>query len=336
MSDYVFHGGMIRIIATIFCALLAMPAFADKVRVNLGFWPGELQPEQENRLLKDDLIAGASVGRLDLEWTNKETYTIYPLGVQYMMDGIGPGTLIIGGNYIRYSPAYKFNALTLGPSIGIINLQNFKNSDWEAEAGYQLALLDKKLLVTPKFGARWHFQEYDYDELTIGVGSYAKSFDSPFRANAKGTYVGSGVQYYVTPELSILGEYIMSTPFFGNVSGAMTDKRNTVGVVASVPYIQIERANAGYEVEIKRWMLGVQYDVMPQLHIQAGLRQEIQTAKYTGYFNLPILITGTSVATISPTLSTVGEIITDKLFWEAAETQKKGFVFIGASYDVNL
>lgn len=324
---------MKKAIAAILCTLLATPVLADKVRLNAGFWPGNLEPELEQRLFKDDLLAGFSFGRLDLGWTGKETYTIYPLGAQYIIENLGPGDLLLGGNYIRYAPEYKFNAIGVGPSISFVEMQNFLNSDWEAEAGYKIGLLDKKLFVTPKFGGRWHFQEYDYNELTVGSGTLALSVgNNQFRANAKGTFMGAGLQYYVTPELSVFGDFIMTSPLFGNVSGAMTDKRTVLGLVGSAPYIAIDNASGGYELNLTRWTIGAQYDITPELHLQGGVRTETTTSKYPGYFNIPILVTSVGAA---PALS-VGEIVTDVLFWEAEEVQKKGFVFFGVSYDINL
>lgn len=325
---------MNKVIATLFCALLATPLMADKVRLNVGFWPGDLEPELENRLLKDDLIAGRSFNRINLAWSGKETYTMYPLGAQYILENLGPGDLLIGGNYIRYAPEYKFNALGAAPSISIVSLDNFLNSDWEAEAGYRLGLLDKKLFVTPKVGGRWHFQEFDYNELTIGSGTLALSAgDNQFRANAKGTFVGAGLQYYVTPSVSVFGDFIMTSPLFGNVSGAMTDKRTVLGIASNAPYLTLDNASGGYQMNLTRFTLGAQYDITPELHLQAGIREETTRSKYPGYVNLPITIrnSGASIAD-----DFVTEIVTDILFWEAEEVQKKGFVFLGVSYDINL
>ncbi len=327
---------MRQIIAFLFAAFVAAPVFADHVRINAGFWPGDLDPELETRMFKDDILAGPNFGRLDLDWTGKDTYTLYPLGLQYFKDGIGPGTLVISANYIRYTPDYKFTALGTAPSISFVNLENFKNSDWEAQLGYQIPVLDKKLILTPEFGGRWHFQEFNYDELTIGNGTFAKSFDSPFRANAKGSFIGAGAQYYVTPQLSILADYIRTTPFFGNVSGSMSDKRNVAGVSSGGAYLQIDRATAGYVVDISRWTLGVQYDITPELHLQAGVREETQTAQYTGYFNIPILVTNGIAGPTAIPYNTAVEIVTDKLFWESKEVQTKGLFFVAASYDLNL
>lgn len=324
---------MKKLIVTILCSLLATPLLADKIRLNVGFWPGELEPELENRLFKDDLIAGTSFGRFDLPWTGKDTYTLYPLGAQYIIENLGPGDLLLGGNYIRYAPEYKYNGFGAGPSISIVELRNFINSDWEAEAGYRIGLLDKKLAVTPKFGGRWHFQEYDYNETTIGSGTLALSVgDNQFRGNAKGTYLGAGIQYYVTSEFSVFADYIMTSPIGGNVSGAMTDKRTVLGFVGSAPYLALDNASAGYQLSITRWTLGAQYDITPVLHVQGGVREETARSKYPGYFNIPILVTSAGPA---PALS-VGEIVTDILFWEAEEIQTKGFVFLGVSYDIDL
>ncbi len=325
---------MKKLVATLLCAFLATPVMADKLRLNLGFWPGDLEPELENRLLKDDLIAGSGFGRLNLDWSGKQTYTLYPLGAQYIKENLGPGDLMIGGNYIRYAPEYKFNAIGFGPSISIVSLDNFLNSDWEAEVGYRMDVMDKKLFVTPKAGGRWHFQEFDRNETLIGPGTLAFSVgDNSFRGSAKGTFIGAGLQYYVTSEFSLFGDFITTSPLFGNVSGDMTDKRTLIGIGGSSPILYLDNASGGYEMNLTRWTLGAQYDISPELHLQAGIREETTRSKYPGYVNLPIVIQGNS-ANIGD--SFVTEIITDMLFWEAEEVQKKGFIFLGVSYDVSF
>lgn len=316
------------------CVFIATPAFADKVRLNLGFWPGQLDSELEPRFFKDDLLTGTSFGRLNLEWVDKDTYTIYPLGAQYMKDGVGPGTLIVGANYSRYMPDYKFNAITNNPSLAlsIVSLDQFKVSDLDVEAGYQLPIIDKTLFVTPKFGARWHSMEFNYNDLTIGSGTISKSIDSPFKADAKGTYVGAGLQYYVTAQVSLLAEYVTTAPGIGNVSGSMTDKRTVLGVAANQPFLRLDNASGGYTIDMNRWMLGAQFDVTPELHVMAGVREETSYSKYKGYFNIPIvLVAGTNAISAS-----IEELITDKLFWESKEKQTKGFIFMGLTYDINL
>ncbi|MCE9597660.1 MAG: hypothetical protein K8S54_06795 [Spirochaetia bacterium] len=323
-----------KIILLLVCTFVTTPVFADKVRLNLGLWPGQLDPELEPRFFKDDLLTGANFGRLNLEWVDKDTYTIFPLGAQYMKDGVGPGTLILAGNYSRYQPDYKFNGVTNNPAlaVSIVSLDQFKVSDWELEAGYQLPVIDKTLFVTPKFGARWHFQEFNYNELTLGNATISKSLDSPFKADAKGTYVGAGLQYYVTPQVSLLADYVTTAPGLGHVSGSMTDKRTVVGVAANTPFLRLDNATAGYTVDINRWMIGAQYDVTADLHVMAGVRQETTQSKYKGYFNIPIvLVAGTNAIN-----AVVEELITDKLFWESKEKQTKGFIFMGVSYDINL
>ncbi|MBW7857822.1 MAG: hypothetical protein H3C43_05950, partial [Leptonema sp. (in: Bacteria)] len=64
----------LQLITAVTVLLLATPIFADKLRINVGYWPGELKPELQDRFLLDDLVGLPTM--LDMEWTNTQTNTI--------------------------------------------------------------------------------------------------------------------------------------------------------------------------------------------------------------------------------------------------------------------
>ena len=100
-----------RKLVLLLTALTVSTVSADQLRLNVGLWPGELDPELEGRLLLDDLVEPTS--RIDLAWSNKDTTTVYPLGLQYFKP-MGPGQLVLTANYIRYAPEYSFNGISTG------------------------------------------------------------------------------------------------------------------------------------------------------------------------------------------------------------------------------
>ncbi|MCB1171823.1 MAG: hypothetical protein KDK25_15860, partial [Leptospiraceae bacterium] len=115
-----------RNLALFLAAFAATAASADTLRLNVGLWPGELDPELEGRLLLDDLVEPTP--RLDLSWNNKDTTTIYPLGLEYLKP-MGAGKLVISGNYIRYSPEYSFTGITTSGAVSLVTLKDFSTTD---------------------------------------------------------------------------------------------------------------------------------------------------------------------------------------------------------------
>lgn len=316
---------------------LALPASLQAqttLRLNVGYWPGDLEPELEDRYFKDDLILGAGVGRLNNSWQNKETHTIYPLGVQFLIPA-GPGRVVFTGNYIRYEPEYQYNGFGLF-FLSDVQLAQYKTTDWEAEAGYEYPVIAKKFFITPRIGFREHFKDFIYDELSIGTNpAFSFSDNSVFSANARGMYMGLGLQYYVTPQLSLIGDFIF-TPGLPGWDGSMTQERNVYGIPSGSgsAFVSIERGEAGYTIDILRYTLGVQYDITGDLSISAGFRQEELTQSYPDYFAIPIIVSTVSAPAVAS--NAVVELLTDRIFYDESSTQKKGLFFVALSYDVDL
>ncbi|MCB1165611.1 MAG: hypothetical protein KDK37_09850 [Leptospiraceae bacterium] len=309
----------LAILISIFLVSAALQA--DTLRLNVGIWPGELDPEMEGRLRLDDLVD--TTPRYDLAWANKDTTTIYPLGLQYFKP-IGKGKLVISGNYIRYAPEYNYTGITSTASISLVTLEDFATTDWELEAGYEIPLLGNKLFLTPRLGFRWHTQEFNYNELTLG-STVAISLDSPFSGNARGSYAALETRIYVLPQVALVFDF-MTTSIFPNFGGSMEFEQTVLETPSTLKY---DRATASYEVEFSRYSVGVQYDVDPKVHLQLGVREETQKTSYPGYYNLAIRTSGIN--------NTVNEIISDIVFWDyTKQTQTKGFAFFSFGYDIDI
>ncbi|MBI3394644.1 MAG: hypothetical protein HY042_02300 [Spirochaetia bacterium] len=309
---------------------------AGDLRLQIGYWPGERTSELEQRFLLDDLTNGGSVNRLDLvPWTGKDTNTVYPLGFTYFLPAAG-GRIALSANYIRYQPNYAYTGIGPSPSLSTVTLDNYKTEDWEFEAGYELALMDKKFLITPKVGFRQQFTEFNYNELTVGSGTLRISTDSDFRAQSRSLSVGAGLQVLIAPQIWLVGDYMMASPAFSNWGGTMSDKRTVLGATSGSPFLTIDNATAAYESKLQRWSVGFQYDVTPAAHVQIGVRQEIQTAKYPEYYNLPIIVSSGGAGLSGNAADTVTEFVLDRVFYEQAQKSTKGFVYFALLYDLHV
>ncbi len=316
----------------IFLSISLVPYFqnnleANELRLNIGFWPGELDPELEPRFFNDDLIEGGTLGRIDLEWSNKNTYTIYPLGFQYFIPA-GNGKIMIGANYILYNPEYRFNGIYPFGAVSLVELKDFFINDIEGELGYQINA-GKNLYITPKLGSRLHKQTFTYNEITIGNVFGITIGNNDFEATALGTYAGVDLQLYLEKNISFVFEYL-NTAFFPGFGGDMKFKTTTF---YTGDILAITNQSSSYDVKIERYKLGLQYDIDSTKHIQFGFRQETQTHSYPGYFNLSLIITpgGADVG-----LDSFREIVTDIFFWQQEEKQKKGLIYFQFSYDIPM
>jgi len=318
-----------RLVALLAVVLITSPMFADKLRLNVGYWPGELKPELEDRFRLDSLVGEKE---LNMSWNGKQTNTIWPLGIQYFKS-LANGNLVIGANYTRYMPEYKYNSIPIPTlsSVKMVELKDFASTDWDGDVGYQFEIGKSGLFLTPKVGFRWHTTSYEYSAIQLGRIIGTTIGDNNFEANARGTYAGIGLQYYVQKNISIIGEYA-TTSIFPNFGGSMDFKTTFLGL-GTPNILAITNQSSSYEMTINRWMIGAQYDHTKNLHFQVGLRQEDQVHSYPGFFGMNFVIVGnnSNMADIDAT-----EIITDMIFWESNKTQKKGLFFFAVSYDIDI
>lgn len=315
--------------ALVFLLAGATSVSADTLRLNVGLWPGERETELEPRFFLDDLIPE---GRLNLPWANTNTNTIFPLGFQYFKP-LGSGSLVVGLNYTRYAPEYGFNGIGLpgsalyNNSVSIVNLEDYSANDWDFDIGYQFQPVKGRLFLTPRIGVRWAFQDFNYNELTLGQ-TITVSLDSPYSANATGAYIGIGGQFYMINKLSLVFDY-MTTSVMPSLTGDMSFERTVIGTGPTLSY---NNAESGYEIDINRWRLGLRYDITSAIGLEFGLQEEVTRVSYPGYFDLPIVVgQGGSAVGL-----TVTEIVTDILFWDQTQETKKGLVYFAFSYDLNL
>ncbi|MBX7056914.1 MAG: hypothetical protein K1X75_02530 [Leptospirales bacterium] len=306
---------------------LSSPLAANTIRLNLGYWPGDLTPELEGRYFKDDLLQGAGYGRVDLPWSNTNTHTIYPLGFEAALSNIAGGELVLNANYIRYAPEYEFQGFG-ATFVSLVSLKNYLSTDWEADLGYRFKVLDGRLTLTPKFGYRQHSQEFDYEELTLGT-TIAVNGASPFDASAGGTYAGLGLKFQISGPWSFNFDYVRSLGFAG---GSMTQEKTVIGTTG----LSWERAESSYELDFERASASIGYDFSDVFGMEVGVRQEKLRQKYVDYFGFPIVINTAGSVVASSVTDTVYEALTDRFIWEGTETSTKGLFFVAFHYNLNL
>ncbi|MCS7205302.1 MAG: hypothetical protein NZ853_06360 [Leptospiraceae bacterium] len=314
---------------TLFKLVILMMAISsvwgDTFKINVGFWPGELEPELESRFFLDDLIQPGGLGRINLPWANKSTYTLYPFGFQYIMP-VNKNRLVLTANLIGFSPDYRYNGINLAPAISIVELKDFDIDDLEGEVGFEFPL--QQIILTPKFGVRYHEQTFQYNEITIGNALSLSIGDNQFEASALGTYLGLDFQIKVDNDISLVAEYL-NTAFLPGFSGDMKFKKTIISLFGGFSVISIEDQTSNYDVKIERFKLGLRYNVNKNIDIEFGLRNETQTHSYPAYFSIPIIVSNVGTGIF---LNPLFELITDLVFWQQEQEQKKGLLYFAVSF----
>jgi len=314
----------------LYIIIFSTPVVAQDLRLTFGYWPGVLRSELENRKRMDDALIGDKADRMNLEWVGKETEAS-PLGLHVLFP-VGPGKLLLGGNFISNRPDYKFASLTSQPSLSLIMLEDFASTSYEGEVGFEFEITPFLLYITPRAGLRQHFMTYNYRELTVGQDTFMLALESPWYSQARSAYAGLGIQYFLTESVSLLLDATHSPPMFSSWGGRMDHEKIVAGRFADKTRITYDRAEAGYEISISRGLLAIQYDASEEIHLRTGYREELQRVRYPGYYNLPLIIEDDTIDFNGVVL----EFMTDYAIFNSVQTTRKGFLFFEVALDIHL
>lgn len=311
---------------------MAGPLAADQLRVTGGVWAGEVSSELEKRFMMDDIITDPSVsaGRLDLPWGATNTYSVFPLSLQYQT-GFWKGDLVFTASYLKHNPDYGFTGIVVpsASAIGIVSLDDYIEENIEGDVGYQIKLIGGKLFLTPRIGYRHHAKSFTYNEITLG-NPVGMSINGPFSADARNIFLGVGAQFFITPQFSVVGDIRQSSPVLGDLPGSMSFELTRAYTNGSFTW---DRANSDMTINFRRIMIAGQYDFTKDFHIQAGIMTENLRTEYPDYNNIPLTFSGGAFNVNAVIL----EILSDNyLVYPSAEESEKGMVFLAASYDFDI
>ncbi len=300
---------------------------ADDFSISGGILYGERTPELESRFFLDDLLENP-IGRIDLGWKGASEYSLYPTGITYKKP-MGKGKGVINATFNMINPDYKFTGISNG-SIALVTVENYSEINVDVDIGYELPLAGN-LFVTPFVGGRNHRKSLEISEITLGSPS-GMSLKGPFDAVSRSIFVGGLLRFDVNDEISVFGEYRMTTPLLGNLQGSMESSMIRGYTDGSFKY---DEATSKYEIDLKRITLGLDYSVTENLHVFGGFMSEKMSVQYTDYFNLPIQVNGGNLGLQGALGPTILEIITDQyIIYNMPLSSTREGIFIGMSYDV--
>lgn len=309
--------------------------FADSVTLRGEVWAGTMEPELENRFFMDDLIGGNvngsfGFGRYNMAWTNEDR-TSSSFGVEYAKT-FQDGKIILSFAGERHYPEYGFMGFDASPNLSIVTLDNYRITNFDYEAGFEINVIKNILFITPRVGLRNHYKTFQMNDTTFGSGVYVFTNSSQFEADVYGTYLGLDAQFFVTQNFAINGGYFRSSPIIGNVSGDMTYDMERIGFSGNSAYYQIDKATADYEMKMTKMMLGGEFFLSKTVSLEAGWKYEEMEHRYPNYFNLPITIANNSI----DTSAVIGEMITDRIFYDQSQTTTKSSIYGAINFKIDL
>ncbi|MBK7058760.1 MAG: hypothetical protein IPH52_27670 [Leptospiraceae bacterium] len=263
-----------------------------------GIWGlgGKVKTELEDKYFTDDLLNGFGFGQYNLGWSSpSKLYPLNPIGLDYYMSGIGPGSLLLGAEmrgipglaFTGYTPKYDFISVNPGGSgiVGIHNADlNFKNLD--LNVGYQLAF--GSFLVTPKF----QFRNFVSDFKESGTYLYNGGIGIRNTTNNQNTwsgFIGANLLYNINAASAVYLEYAMDSPILGQISSSgdfnKTSFRRADYGLASGSTTILKKTNQ--EIRGSIIDLGYQHS-FGALGLRVGYRGEELRTSYSTYTDVPL------------------------------------------------
>ncbi len=298
-----------------------------------GIWglAGKTKTELEDHYFTDDLLSGFGFGQYNTGWssTNK-LYPLNPIGLDYYMSGIGPGSLLLGAEmrgvpglaFTGYTPKYDFISVN-GGGIGIHNADlKFKNLD--LNLGYQLAF--GNFLVTPKF----QFRNFATDFKESGTYISNSGFGIRNTTNNQNTwsgFLGVNLLYKINEASAVYFEYAIDSPILGQISSSGDFNKtyfagNGSGFSGSTTILK----KTNQEIRGSVLDLGYQHS-FGALGLRLGYRGEELRTTYTTYTDVPLIFSSNGNVGFN-----IGETILNSVFYKGSTSTILQSVYVTLSY----
>lgn len=327
-----------KFVILLVCICMSLPVWAQaKPRsgflVKGGLWGlgGQLEHELEDKNFVDDLIFGAN---LNLPWSDSnEFYLLHPIGLEYYMGGIGPGSLLLGLDFrgfpsldlTGFTPNYDYNSIS-SATFGIHTAElDFKNIDFVI--GYQMAF--QQFLITPKFSIRDFRTDFQQSGFYLG-DNFGRYRESSLKASTWVSYLGVNLEFVINKASTVFLELGFTSPILGQFGDTLS--------LNSLEYSEFSATSRGsasisvitdgtQEISGNLFDLGYQHS-FSALALRIGYRTETLTTSYPGYTHVSI-----SGSSGSDTVSfSEEEIVSDLLIYRSDDSSKFSSLYFMLTY----
>lgn len=290
--------------------------------------------ELEDKYFTDDLLSGFNFGQLNTAWNRANNiYLLNPIGLDYYISGIGPGSLLLGGEFrgipglafTGYNAKYDFISVN-GGGIGLHNADlAFKNLD--LNVGYQLAF--GQFLVTPKFQFRNFATNLSESALYLGNNSVGFR-DTSHNHNTWSGFIGVNLLYKINEASSVYFEFAMDSPILGQIRSS--GDFNKLSVFAGNNFVAGSTTlvkSATQEIRGTVIDLGYQHS-FGALGLRVGYRGEELRTTYPSYTDVPVsFVSNNGNNNVSVDIE---ETILNSIFYKNSTSTLLQNIYLAVSY----
>lgn len=250
----------------------------------------------------DNLLSGFGFGEITTSWTEqKKLYFLNPIGIEYYKP-MGPGSLFLAfdlrgmpfaPNLTGFNPKYDYITVDRGLGLGFHNSEvKFRNYDYSV--GYQFAVLNNQILLTPKFLLRDFANEmketsFYFYPTTFGIGN------RDYKAPMFGSFLGLNTIYNFNDVSSVFLDLTFTSPIQLPMPklGQLFDNNLSYTRQVFTPggaYLVLDGRGTAV-LTGNRTLIGYQHK-FGNLGLQFGYHSETLVTKYENQFELPIGLSG--------------------------------------------
>ncbi|HMV44034.1 MAG TPA: hypothetical protein PKD50_15975, partial [Leptospiraceae bacterium] len=293
---------------------------------------GKVKSELEDKYFTDDLISNFGFGQFNTGWsTPSKIYPLNPIGIDYYMSGIGPGSLLLGAemrgipgvNFTGYTPKYDFVSVNAG-GVGIHNAE-MKLKNLDLNVGYQLAF--GSLLVTPKFQFRNFTTDFKESGTYFGNG-FVGIRNTTNNQNTWSGFIGVNLLYKINEASAVFFDFAIDSPILGQLYSSGDFNKTAFfansGGGASGSTTLYKKTNQ----EIRGTVIDLGYQhSFGALGLRIGYRSEELRTIYSSYTDVPLAFNSNGNATFL-----IGETILNSIFYKGSTSTTLQSLYITATY----
>ncbi|WP_411821835.1 hypothetical protein [Leptospira sp. 'Mane'] len=294
----------------------------NALRLKGGLYLGSVQSDLEKRYQLANIVGG----QLDLDWKNKGGLGLLnQFGADYY-HGIGAGVLthlLVGINVNRFPKSYEWNSV-YQTGLGI------------KEGDYYMGFTDftfgavlspqANLRITPKYIIRNY--RHSLQTSSTYLGSPLGIGDEVLNARGTSGLLGVGLEYDVTPAVTVFADVLVYGPFLLQGSGVYDRESLT----ATTGYATYQIGSGGFHMSSTKIAGGATVQVLDDLRIFASLDRESIKTQSTSPIGVSVTALPSGGASAGILIPTVVEAIA---FGSEKRTEIFGLKF-GVTYDINL
>ncbi|BDA79720.1 hypothetical protein LPTSP3_g26500 [Leptospira kobayashii] len=294
----------------------------NALRLKGGLYLGSVQSDLEKRYQLANIIGG----QFDLDWKNRGGLELLnQFGAEYF-HGVDAGILthiVAGVNFNRFPKNYEWNSV-YQTGIGLKEGEYYMGfTDFTLGA---VLSPQANLRIVPKYVIRNY--RHSLQTSSIYLGSPVGIGDETLTARGTSGLLGVGLEYDVTPTVTVFADALVYGPFLLQGSGAY----NREGLTATTGLATYETGSGGFHMSSTKIAAGATVQVLDGLRVFASLDKESIKTQSTSPIGVSVSATPSGAASAGIIIPTVVEAIA---FGSEKKTEIFGLKF-GVTYDINL